>query len=88
MIASGVKDDWDGGNRGAVEGGVTGMGGLWLGGKDVSFLSAGGCVATGKNGRKFSGCQLSPKPLGDKDETGKGGKLYLLWTSYNAPKQK
>ena len=22
------------------------------------------------------------------DETGKGGKLYLLWTSYNAPNKK
>ena len=40
----------------------------------------------GKNGRKCSGCQLFPKPLWDKDETGKGGKLYLLWTSYNSPK--
>ena len=37
----------------------------------------GGWIAAGKNGRKFSGCQLSPKPLGDKDETGKGGKFYL-----------
>ena len=77
-----------GGKRGAGEGELQGWGDCGLRGKDVSFLSAGGCVATGKNGRKFSDWQLSPKPLGDKDETGKGGKLYLLWTSYNAPKQK
>ena len=48
---------------------------------------AGGWIAAGKNGRKCSGCQLFPKPLGDKDdETGKGGKLYLLRASYNPPK--
>ena len=34
-------------------------------------LWAGGWIAAGKNGRKCSGCQLSPKPLGDKDETEK-----------------
>ena len=67
-----------GGRGGQGKGELQGWGDCGLGVKDVSFLSAGGCVATGKNGRKFSGCQLSPKPLGDKDETGKGGKLYLL----------
>ena len=33
MIASGVKDDWEGGKRVEGERGVTGVGGLWLGGE-------------------------------------------------------
>ena len=31
----------------------------------------GGWIAAGKNGRKCSGCQLSPKPLRDKNDTKK-----------------
>ena len=52
------------GRGGRGDCGLGGGGGGGGGEKEVSFLWAGDWIAAGKNGRKYSDCQLSPRTRG------------------------